>query len=167
MVIPKRDLLSLSHLKHALLGQKKKEKKEKKFQPATYSVTAGILLLLLLFQVTRMCKAMLQILFQTFIPYWQHSQFSIVCLFILFCLYFLLQVTYLKTWAMNTRMLFLEITSNTHFSDTVFDSLLPVKFAWNSKICKFMLPTMCQNQLSNTVPQFLLRDRRRNPKGTV
>lgn len=113
---------------------------------------------------------MLEISFQTFTPYWQHPQFSIFCLFILLCFCFLLQVTYLKVWAMNMRILFLKIISNIHFSATVFDSFLPLKFAWNSKICKFMLPTMCQNQLSNTVPQFLLKNRRRKarkPKGKV
>lgn len=135
-------------------------KKEKKKNPvAICSVAAWILLLLL--QVTCTCKnyagnfipdphtllATLSIQYNLFV----HSALPLL----------LLQVTYLKAWAMNMRVLFLKIISNTHFSDTVFDSLLPVKFAWNSKICKFMLPTMCQNKLSNTVPHFLLKNSRR------
>lgn len=87
-------------------------------------------------------------------------------LFILFCLCFLLQVTYLRAWAMNTRMQFLKIISNTYFPDNIFDFLLyEVKFTWNtSRICKIMLSTTCQNQLSNTVSQFLLKSSRRKAR---
>ena len=87
-------------------------------------------------------------------------------LFILLCLCFLLQVTYLRAWAMNMRMQFLKIISNTYFPDSIFDFLLyKVRFAWNtSGICKIMLSTACQNQLSNTVPQFLLKSSRRKAR---
>lgn len=87
-------------------------------------------------------------------------------LLILLCLCFLLQVTYLRAWAMNMRMPFLKIISNTYFPDGIFDLLLyKVKFVWNtSRICKIMLSTMCQNQLSNTVTQFLLKSSRRKAK---
>jgi len=43
-------------------------------------------------------------------------------LFILLCLWVLLQVTYLRAWAMNMRMQFLKIISHTYVPDSVFDS---------------------------------------------
>lgn len=109
-VLPKRDLLSLSNLKHTLL--EKKEKKKKKFQPAVYSIAAGILLLLLLLQITCTCKNYAG----NFIPD-LHTLLAALSiqysLFILLCLCFRLQVIYLKARAMNMRMLFLKIISNT------------------------------------------------------
>lgn len=147
--LPKRDLLSLFNPKHTLFKKKKKNSqgkklKKKKNSSCICSVAAWTLLLLL--QVTCTCKNYAG----NFIPD-PHTLLAALSiqysLFVRSALPLLLfQVTYLKAWAMNMRVLFLKIISNTHFSDTVFDSLLPVKFAWNSKICKFMLPTMCQNK---------------------